>query len=132
MKDEQGFEGVWRTVRGRRVFIRSGEELGKAMERSGKFEGEKNTGKSMRTEVYAKDGKEFLKDLRKEDNQSLINKLNYNQQKYNKWFDIYKFDRHDEYTNRTMEICLNNMNKIKQVFQERKVNVEFRNGWELI
>ena len=37
MKDEQGFEGVWRTVRGRRVFIRSGEELGKAMERSGKF-----------------------------------------------------------------------------------------------
>lgn len=76
--------------------------------------------------------KEFLKDLRNEDNKSLINKLNYNQQKYNKWYDIYKFDRHDEYTNRTMENCLNNMNKIKQVFKERKININFRNGWEII
>ena len=37
MKDEQGFSGVWRTVKGRRVFIRDGEELGEAMKRSGKF-----------------------------------------------------------------------------------------------
>lgn len=32
--------------------------------------------------------KEFLKNLRNEDNQSLIDKLNYNQQNYNKWYDI--------------------------------------------
>lgn len=76
--------------------------------------------------------KEFLKNLRNEDNQRLINKLNYNQQKYNKWYDIYRFDRHDEYTNRIMENCLKNMNKIKQVFKERKINIEFRNGWEVI
>lgn len=29
--------GVWRTIRGRRVFIRDGEDLGSAMKRSGKF-----------------------------------------------------------------------------------------------
>lgn len=76
--------------------------------------------------------KEFLKNLRNEDNQSLIKKLNYNQQKYNKWFDIYKFDRYDAYVNRMMENCLNNINKIKQVFKERKTVIIFRNGWEII
>lgn len=30
-------KGVWRTIRGRRVFIREGESLDEAMERSGKF-----------------------------------------------------------------------------------------------
>ena len=76
--------------------------------------------------------KEFLKKLRNEDNESLIDKLNYNQQKYNKWFDIYKFNRNDTSTNYIMDTCLSNMNKIKKVFQERKVNIEFRNGWEVI
>lgn len=76
--------------------------------------------------------KEFLKDLRNEDNKSLIDKLNYNQQKYNKWFDIYKFNRNDKSTNYIMNNCLNNINKIKQVFKERKVNIEFKNGWEII
>lgn len=32
-------DGVWRTIRGRRIFIRSGESLGSAMSRSGKFKG---------------------------------------------------------------------------------------------
>ena len=76
--------------------------------------------------------KEFLKDLRNENNESLINKLNYNQQKYNKWFDIYKCDKNEAYSNRVMSNCLNNINKIKQVFKERKVNIEFKNGWEII
>lgn len=76
--------------------------------------------------------KEFLKNLRNEDNRSLIEKLNYNQQKYNKWFNIYKFDRSDSYANRMIENCLSNMNKIKQVFKERKIIVIFRNGWEII
>ncbi len=76
--------------------------------------------------------KEFLKDLRNEDNKSLINKLNYNQQKYNKWYDIYRFDRYDRSVNYNMDTYLNNMNKIKQVFKERKINIEFRNGWEVI
>ena len=76
--------------------------------------------------------KEFLKNLRNEDNQSLIDKLNYNQQKYNKWYDIYRFDRYDRSVNYNMDTYLNNMNKIKQVFKERKINIEFRNGWEVI
>lgn len=76
--------------------------------------------------------KELLKNLRNESNQSLIDKLNYNQQKYNKWFNIYKYNRSDASTNYIINTCLNNMNKIKQVFKERKINIEFRNGWEVI
>ena len=33
-------KGVWRTVRGRRIFIREGEDLASAMEKSGKFKNE--------------------------------------------------------------------------------------------
>ena len=76
--------------------------------------------------------KEYLKNLRKESNTILIDKLNYNQQMYNKWFDVYKYDRYDRSTNYYMEIYLSNMNKIKQVFKERKININFRNGWEII
>ena len=76
--------------------------------------------------------KEYLKNLRNENNEVLIEKLNYNQQKYNKWFDIYKYNRNDKCINYNMETFLNNMNKIKQVFKERKINIDFRNGWEII
>lgn len=47
-------DGVWRTIRGRRVFIANGEDLETAMKKSGKFENEKNTGKSTRAEVVDK------------------------------------------------------------------------------
>lgn len=76
--------------------------------------------------------KEYLKNLRNENNEVLIDKLNYNQQKYNKWYDVYKYDRYDRSTNYYMEIYLSNINKIKQVFEERKINIDFRNGWEII
>lgn len=76
--------------------------------------------------------KEYLKNLRNENNEILIDKLNYNQQKYNKWFDIYKYNRNDRCINYNMETFQNNMNKIKQVFKERKINIDFRNGWEII
>lgn len=76
--------------------------------------------------------KEYLKNLRNENNEILIDKLNYNQQKYNKWFDIYKYNRNDKCINYNMETFQNNMNKIKQVFEERKINIDFRNGWEII
>ena len=76
--------------------------------------------------------KEYLKNLRNENNEVLIEKLNYNQQKYNKWFDIYKYNRSDRCINYNMETFQNNMNKIKQVFKERKINIDFRNGWEII
>ena len=76
--------------------------------------------------------KEYLKNLRNENNEVLIEKLNYNQQKYNKWYDIYKYNRNDKCINYNMETFQNNMNKIKQVFKERKINIDFRNGWEII
>lgn len=53
MKDENG---VWRTVRGRRIFIRDGESLGSAMIRSGKFN---DNGKLPRREDYHKAKKQL-------------------------------------------------------------------------
>ena len=76
--------------------------------------------------------KEYLKNLRKENNEVLIDKLNYNQQMYNKWYDIYKYDRCDRSVNYYMEKYLNNMNKIKKVFKERNVEIDFLNGWEIV
>lgn len=76
--------------------------------------------------------KEYLKNLRKESNIALIDKLNYNQQRYNKWFDIYKYDRYDKDVNYRMNTYLNNMNKIKKVLQERNIKIAFLNGWEII
>lgn len=34
---KEELDGVWRTIRGRRIFIKKGESLGEAMSRSGKF-----------------------------------------------------------------------------------------------
>lgn len=76
--------------------------------------------------------KEYLKNLRKESNKILINKLNYNQQMYNKWFDIYKYNRYDKCIKYTIDTYLSNMNKIKQVLQERNINIAFLNGWEIV
>lgn len=47
-------KGVWRTIRGRRVFIREGESLGSAMSRSGKFKRSdiREAKANLRTEDY--------------------------------------------------------------------------------
>lgn len=37
MKDREGYEGVWRTIRGTRIFIRTGEDLDSAFERHKKL-----------------------------------------------------------------------------------------------
>jgi len=41
--DEKGRKGVWRTIRGRRVFIAEGEDLETAMKNSGKFDNLKSS-----------------------------------------------------------------------------------------
>lgn len=77
--------------------------------------------------------REFLKDLRKNTNEELIKKLNYNQQWYNKYFDLmYKYDVRDSSTRYSLDVYLTNMNKIKKVFKERNIKIEFINGWEII
>lgn len=76
--------------------------------------------------------KEYLKNLRKESNSTLIDKLNCNQQRYNKWFDIYKYNRYDKIINYHIDTYLNNINKIKQVFKERNIEIAFLNGWEIV
>lgn len=53
-KDEIG--GVWRTVGGRRIFIKDGEDLETAMKNSGKF-GKKKTAKELDDELREKEDK---------------------------------------------------------------------------
>lgn len=77
--------------------------------------------------------REFLKILRKEENGRLIQKLNYNQVKYNNAFDLmYKYNCKDESTRYNLNLYLSNMNKIKQVLEERNIKIQFLNGWEII
>lgn len=54
MADDIG--GVWRTIGGRRVFIRTGTTLQQAMKESGKF---KNLGKKVKEKKRAEDDKKF-------------------------------------------------------------------------
>lgn len=77
--------------------------------------------------------RELLKNLRKYDNEKLIDKLNYNQKWYNKYFDlIYKYDVRDRGTRYTFDVHDSNLGKIKQVFRERNITIEFINGWKII
>lgn len=41
--DNEGYKGFWRTVGGKRIFIRIGETLSEAMIRSGKFKTDKDS-----------------------------------------------------------------------------------------
>ncbi len=77
--------------------------------------------------------REFLKELRKLENEKLIERLNYNQKKYNKYFDLmYKYNCKDESTRHTLDVTKDNMDKIKKVFNERNIKIAFINGWKLI
>ena len=58
--------GVWRTIKGRRVFIREGEDLASAMKRSGKFDNLNNKPRTISKEEYDKKPKDYkgtLKEL---------------------------------------------------------------------
>lgn len=77
--------------------------------------------------------KELLKNLRKMESEELITRLNYNQKKYNDYFDLrYKYKCDDSSTNYYMNTYLTNINKIKKVLQERNLKINFLNGWEII
>lgn len=73
MSDDIG--GVWRTIGGRRVFIKDGDDLQTAMKKSGKFKNNKNDedeikeqGKSNRKEVSKKLQEHILSYYEDEDN----------------------------------------------------------------
>lgn len=68
-KDEIG--GVWRTVGGRRIFIKDGEDLETAMKNSGKF------GKKKEKQ---KDDEDFKKTIENLDNDDIIKYLKYDKQ----------------------------------------------------
>ena len=50
MEDEK--DGVWRTVKGRRIFIRNGEDLETAMRNSGKFNKSQNSNRKEPQKSY--------------------------------------------------------------------------------
>ena len=85
---EKEKDGVWRTIRGRRIFIASGESLGEAMAKSGKFKRE--------------DIREAKANLRTEDYMNKIGKksISVNDKKYEKEVDKHfkKKAKKNEYT----------------------------------
>lgn len=66
-------EGVWRTIRGRRVFIRKGEDLESAMKRSGKFSEEDKKEEKMKKE-FAEQIADYI------DYQDMENGISFNEQ----------------------------------------------------
>jgi predicted nuclease with TOPRIM domain len=86
-----------------------------------------------RIKKEVRDMREFLKDLRKNTNEELIEKLNYSQKNYNNFFDLrYKYNINEDRVNYNLDVYLTNMNKIKKVFKERNIKIEFINGWEIV
>lgn len=75
-------DGVWRTISGRRVFIREGQNLGDAMKASGKFKSLK--GKSGKVQSKKELFKERLKDITaKKDNETQSNEIEKAKRKIN-------------------------------------------------
>lgn len=63
-------QGVWRTVRGRRIFIEKGQDLGTAMEKSGKF---KKTSTAQEKSRVNKN-KDIYKNIKEQDDADFENK----------------------------------------------------------
>lgn len=71
MADENG---VWRTISGRRVFIRDGQSLTDAMRESGKFGGEQTDGAG---HIDEGDLYESLENLPEDESEKLIQSIRY-------------------------------------------------------
>lgn len=108
-KDIEGYEGVWRTIRGNRVFIRTGEGLESAMKRSGKF------GKEKSKENIVKQ----INDLSKTE---LLPKNN------KKYFNLQLKDASDEVLGRVRDTLLNDYIEPydKHIFTHKTYNKVFK------
>lgn len=116
---KEELQGVWRTIRGRRVFIAKGESLGQAMVRSGKFKENGNLPKRS-TIREAKLGLQTIdidKKLSKEKNINKYKKL-LNKDKKN----IIKNDSHDElpFTKRLVENIGKNQDWKNKISEKEK------------
>lgn len=63
-------KGVWRTISGRRVFIKEGQDLKSAMDESGKFNNTKETTETTETKT---ESFSTLTNLRQQDNMVAVN-----------------------------------------------------------
>lgn len=57
--------GVWRTIGGRRVFIKDGQDLASAMRESGKFKNGKEVEHELNKDTFSRFSKEYEKDKKK-------------------------------------------------------------------
>ena len=80
-KDYNKEDGVWRTIGGRKVFIRKGQNLADAMIESGKFKGQKN--KPGARESYRQEKEKDIKEQ-----QDLLNEVekDYSEENNKKYF----------------------------------------------
>lgn len=66
----KNIEGVWRTVRGRRIFIEKGQDLGTAMEKSGKFK----KASTVQEKSRVNKNKDIYKNIKEQDDADFENK----------------------------------------------------------
>lgn len=134
-KDYDKEDGVWRTIGGRKVFIRKGQNLADAMIESGKFKGQKN--KPGMRESYRKEKEKDIqeqKDLAKKfqesetdkDYYAFLNKVEDNGEKYDKTLEerIKEKQRNDEIDKQRGTEPLR-----EQYRQEGQEDLERKQGW---
>ena len=103
-KDEIG--GVWRTVGGRRIFIKDGEDLASAMERSGKFQKMVKKDQKLVKEIddeayeFKRKENENLKLFLQNSNDNTIKFLKYDQDQHHEYDDIKAKYIEDEFNKR--------------------------------
>ena len=107
---KEELDGVWRTVRGRRIFIKKGESLGEAMSRSGKFKRE-----DIR---MVKEGVSQADRFDKVNNKALKNKLNEKQRQK----EIHKMQNKSVKYSNSVYSPTKNQDMKNQRFENAKVN----------
>lgn len=96
MKKYEETDGVWRTVRGRRIFIRKGEDLASAMKRSGKFD-------NLKREDVQKAKKQLKVDEAKEKWNKEYDTKNYSNPKYKDEKEREKLRQRQDKANKNLE-----------------------------
>jgi len=125
MKKYEETDGVWRTVRGRRIFIRKGEDLASAMKRSGKFD-------NLKREDVTKGRFDLKKDELREKAQKNLNKAQENYKKAeNNPNDKKRHKYHEEYEKeyskyKKKENKIKEYNKLIEEYDNPKEATDFK------
>ena len=125
IKDENGFDGVWRTIRGRRVFIRKGESLDSAMERA--TSSKRDNIKSIKEEkknTKEENIKRKNKDNIEENIEELEKKVRDNQNRINEIEDSAEYLFGDEKLNREDDRLLEERTILQKQLLDEKAKID--------